>query len=65
MDTSRAIQQGIDAARCLRKDAHSPYHDHHPLFRYWWEAVVLKSDAPSLDDTTIQQAIRYKLRNRK
>lgn len=53
----RAIQQGIDAARVARKDADAPYDDRHPMFRYWWSAVVAKSDCRDLTDARIREHV--------
>lgn len=64
MNLDYAIQHGIDSARAYRKDGMSPYHQMDPRFRYWWEAVVLKSDLPDLSDREIGKRVREKYRQR-
>lgn len=53
----RAIQQGIDSARSYRKDGEGPYHDLHPLFMFWFSAVVKKSDCRDWTDSRIRKAV--------
>ncbi len=64
MNKLRAIQQGIDSARVYRKDGPWPYHQHHPLFNYFWEACVLYSDCPWLSDRQIAQDVTMRLEKR-
>jgi hypothetical protein len=40
----RAIERGYDSASNYLKDGPSPYNYKHPLFAFWWAAVVLKAD---------------------
>lgn len=58
MDIERAISQGIDSARIYRKDGAAPYHMQHPLFKPWWEAVVLKADCPWMSESEVRQRVR-------
>lgn len=53
----RAIQQGIDSARANHKNGEAPYHLRHPLFPFYWTAVVTKSDCRDLDDKRIRQRV--------
>ena len=64
MDVKRAILQGIDSARMYRKDGDSPYHHRHPLWPYWWNAVVAKSDCRDLNETTIQREVLKRLKRK-
>lgn len=57
----RAIQLGIDSARMYRKDGPTEYPMEHPLFGYWWEAVVLKADRPDLSDSYITRDVMTRL----
>ncbi|HKY21291.1 MAG TPA: hypothetical protein VJM31_08735 [Vicinamibacterales bacterium] len=61
MQRERAIQQGIDSARMYRKDGPFEYPMEHPLFAFWWEAVVLKSDCPDLSDSFIRKDVMARL----
>lgn len=62
---NRAIEQGIDAARFHGKDADSPYHDRHPLFIYWFAAMVTKADCRDLSERRIRERVlsQHKPRN--
>lgn len=64
MDIDRAISQGIDSARHHRKDGAAPYNQYHPLFKAWWEAVVLKADLPFMSDNEIHQRVKQTMRKR-
>lgn len=61
MNRERAILQGIDSARVYRKDGPWPYHEQHPLFHYFWEGCVLKSDCPWLSDKQIIKDVMARL----
>lgn len=55
----RAINAGYDHACHNRKDGESAYHARHPMFRWFWEACVMKSDIP---DYGLEQVRREVLR---
>lgn len=57
----RVIEQGIDNARNNRKDGEFEYHQHHYLFKPWWEAVVMKSDMPDYSEARIKRLVRQNL----
>lgn len=61
----RAIEQGIDSARFHRKEGQSPYHDNHPLFPFWWTAVVTKSDLRDLSDRQIRERVLKQVKPRR
>ena len=58
---TRAISQGIDSARFNRKEGEFEYQMGHPLFKPWWEAVVMKSDVPDYSESRIQALVRQNL----
>ncbi len=62
MDVVRAIRQGIDSARHHRKDGEFYYDQGHPLFKPYWEAVVLKSDCRDLADDRIVRIVQKRLK---
>ncbi len=64
MDFERAILSGVESARINRKEGESEWHDNHPLFRYWWEAVNLKADWPDMPEQSIVQRIMKKLESK-
>lgn len=57
-----AINQGIDAARIAGKDADSPYHNCHPMFRYWWEALVMKYDDRDKSESCVRKAVLQRVK---
>lgn len=52
-----AISRGIESARNHRKDGPSPYHERHPLFTFWWTAVVTKSDCRDWSESRIREEV--------
>lgn len=60
----RAINAGIDSARQFRKDGDWENEMGHPLWKVWWEAVVLKSDCPDYSDSRVHRLVRQNLSKR-
>ena len=61
-EVMRAIRQGMDAARMSGKMAPSPYHDRHPLFHPWWEALVTKADCRDWSEKQVIERVRSRLK---
>ena len=53
----RAIERGYDSACNYLKDGPCPYHEQHPLFAFWWSAVVKKSDWRDWDRRRVQKEV--------
>lgn len=53
----RAIERGYDSACGYHKDGPSPYHAAHPLFAFWWAAVVKKADWRDWDRRRVQKEV--------
>lgn len=54
----RAIQSGIDAARTHKKDdAPEPYRMQHPLFNYWWTALVTAADCRDWPSSRVRDLV--------
>ena len=65
MDIQRAINQGIEAARhCKSEDADGPYHENHPLFRYWFCALVTKQTCRDFPEGRIAQKVMQENRRK-
>ena len=54
----RAIDSGIEAARHAKSDsAEAPYQNSHPMFNYWFSALVTKGNCRDWDDKRIKQHV--------
>lgn len=61
----RAIQSGYDSACYFRKEVgHEPYDARHPMFRYWWEAKVMKSDIPDYGLERIKSEVLQRVKTK-
>lgn len=60
----RAINYGYDAACRNRKDADGPYDLRHPMWRYFWEAVVLKSDIPDYGLERVRKEVKARVKTK-
>jgi hypothetical protein len=58
----RAIEAGYDAACRNRKDADNPYNVRHPMWRWCWEAQVIKSDIPDYGLERVRREVLARVR---